>query len=111
MAFTGHTLPFIPLFSLHVSNMIASPRTEVRSLQSSLVLSPSMNNQSKQACGKGGLVSVTRPIKMLPVLQDKHRSKGCDLCALHSYRHVIILHTHVVDLSHTRLLTNSLKTK
>lgn len=74
MAFTGHTLPFIPLFSLHVSNMIASPRTEVRSLQSSLVLSPSMNNQSKQAC-VGGVVSVTRPIKMLPVLRDKHGSK------------------------------------
>lgn len=54
MAFTGHSLPFIPLFSLHVSNMIASPRTEVHSLQSSLVLSPSMNKQSKQACKRGG---------------------------------------------------------
>lgn len=61
MAFTGHTLPFIPLFSLHVSNMIAFPQTEVCSLQISLVLSPSMDNQSKQASGGVGFCNETLP--------------------------------------------------
>lgn len=95
---------------LHWIN-IALLQTEVCSLHISLEPVPFHKQPVKAGLGVGwgggGECSVMRPIQMLPVLQDKRRSKrfqrvntacwkaqkphtnkrGCDLCVLHGCRH------------------------